>query len=152
MRLQLNAPKDILAGLIFVLFGLLTFFKARDYEIGSALDMGPGYFPAAMGLVLVVLGIMGLVRGLTLKTADPITPHKIEPLVLIFTGIMAFSFLIDRAGLFVASAALIGISGFRALINKPLETLAIYFVLTGFCALVFVGLFEMQLTLFWFSN
>ncbi len=152
MRMKSAANKDILAGVIFILFGLLTHLKSRDYEIGSALDMGPGYFPAALGIVLVVLGLIGILRGLTIKIPDPITPHKLEPLFLIFAGIMAFSFLIDRAGLFVASAALIGIACFRSMLANPIEILVIYLTLTGFCAFVFVYLFEMQLPLFWFPN
>lgn len=152
MPIKFTTSKDSLAGIIFIVFGLATFLKSRDYEIGSALDMGPGYFPAVLGIVLMCLGVIGILRGLTLTVPDPITPHKIEPLLLIFVGIMAFSFLIERAGLFVASAVLIGLSSFRPMLKNPLEILVIYLSLTGFCAFVFVYLFEMQLPLFWFSN
>ena len=149
MSLRVNAPKDILAGLIFIAFGLGTFFFAHDYEIGTALEMGPGYFPAAMGLVLSVIGVAAIARGITRTTADPITPHRIEPLLLVFAGILAFSFLIERAGLLIAAAALIGIACFRRLLSNPIEVLLIYAVLTGFSALVFVQWFDMQLPLLW---
>ena len=144
-----NAPKDILAGLIFIGFGAGAFVKAHDYAIGTALQMGPGYFPAAVGLVLAVIGVAAIVRGLSQTTADPITPHRIEPLFLIFAGILAFSLLIERAGLFVASAALIGLACFRRLRSKPFEVLVIYVALTGFSAVVFVLLLGVQLPLFW---
>jgi hypothetical protein len=148
---RVNAPKDLLAGAIFIVFGLATFLKAQDYKIGTAFQMGPGYFPATIGLVLAVIGIAAILRGLAQKVPDPIERHRVEPLILIFAGIMAFSFLIERTGLVVASAALIGIACFRRLLTNPLEVLAIYVALTGFAALVFVELFEMQLRLFWWQ-
>ena len=148
MSSNLKAPKDLLAGLIFVVFGGATFLMARRYDVGTATDMGPGYFPAAIGLVLVAIGAMAIVRGVVAKVADPITPHRLEPLVLVFAAIMAFSLLIERAGLFIASVALIGIICLRRLRTNPLEVLAIYVVLTGFCAIVFVEWFDMQLPLF----
>lgn len=147
--MPVNAPKDILAGLIFIAVGVATFFLAHDYEIGTAVEMGPGFFPAAIGLVLAAIGAAAIVRGLVRKTPDPITPHRIEPLVLVFAGILAFSFLIEPAGLLVASAALIGIACFRRLLSNPFEVLVMYVALTGFSALVFVKWFDMQLPLFW---
>ena len=146
---RVNAPKDILAGSIFIVFGVGTFVLAHDYQIGTAVEMGPGYFPAAIGLVLALIGIAAIVRGVTRKIPDPITPHRIEPLILVFSGILAFSLLIERTGLVVASAALIGIACFRRLRSKPLEVFIIYSVLTGFSALVFVKWFDIQLPLFW---
>ena len=151
MLSRVNAPKDILAGVIFIVFGLATFFKARDYQIGSALDMGPGYFPAAVGLLLAFLGCAGILRGLLQKTADPITPHRLGPLVLIFVGIMVFSFLIETAGLVIASAALIAITCAQRIREHPVEVLATYVLLTAFVAFVFIYLFEMQLRLFWWQ-
>lgn len=151
MLTRINAPKDILAGLIFIAFGLGTFLLAHDYEIGTAVEMGPGYFPAAVGIVLALIGVAALFRGISRKTPDPITPHRIEPLLLVFAGILAFSFLIEPLGLFVAAAALIGIACLRRLLSKPLEVLIIYLALTGFAALVFVHWFDMQMPLFWWQ-
>jgi hypothetical protein len=144
-----TAPKDLLAGLIFIVFGAAAFVHAHDYAIGSVVQMGPGYFPAAIGLVLVAIGVAALARGLASKVADPITPHRLEPLFLIFAGILAFSLLIERAGLFVAAAALIGLACFRRIRTNPLEMLVVYVALTGFSALVFVVLLGVQLPLFW---
>lgn len=149
MLVRINAPKDILAGLIFIAFGTGTFILAHDYEIGTAVEMGPGYFPAAIGLVLAAIGVAAIARGISRKSPDPITSHRIEPLFLVFAGILAFSFLIERAGLLVAAAALIGIACLRRLLSNPLEVFIVYVALTGFSALVFVEWFDMQLPLFW---
>ena len=147
----MNGPKDIFAGLIFVVFGLVTFVLAQKYEVGTAVAMGPGYFPAAAGLVLSGIGGAAIARGISRKTRDPVARHRIEPLLLVFAAILAFSFLIETAGLFVAAAALIGISCFRRLHTRPLEVLLTYLALSGFSALVFVGWFDMQLPLVWWD-
>lgn len=149
MLSRLHAPKDILAGLIFIVFGLATVVKAQDYEVGSALGMGPAYFPAAVGLILVFLGCAGILRGFLQKDPDPITPHSVTPLFLIFLAVIAFSLLITSAGLVVASAALILISCLPRIQQHPLEVLATYVLLTSFVGFVFIYLFEMQLRLFW---
>jgi hypothetical protein len=151
MQTRINAPKDILAGLIFVGFGIGTFLLAHDYTMGTAVQMGPGYFPAAVGLLLTAVGMIAIIKGISSKTPDPITRHRLEPLFLVFASILAFSFLIERTGLIIASAALIGIACFRRLLSNPLEVLIIYVVLTGFSALVFVVWFELQLPLFWWG-
>ena len=147
----MNGPKDIFAGLIFVAFGMITFALAQNYEIGTAVAMGPGYFPAAAGLVLSGIGGAAIARGLSRKTHDPVSRHRVEPLLLVFAAILAFSLLIETAGLFVAAAALIGISCFRRLLARPFEVLLTYLALTGFSALVFVGWFDMQLPLVWWD-
>jgi hypothetical protein len=151
MLTRLKAPKDVWAGSIFVAFGITALVLSHKYEMGTALDMGPGYFPAAVALVLTGLGLMAIVRGLRRKIADPITPHRIEPLILVFASVLAFSLLIERAGLVVAAAALIGISCLRRLRSNPLEIFVIYVVLTGFSALVFGLWLGIQLPLFWWD-
>lgn len=148
---RINGPKDVLAGLIFAVFGIGTFVVSHDYEMGTALEMGPGYFPAAVGLVLVVIGVSAIARGISRKAPDPITPHRLEPLFLVFASILAFSFLIERTGLVVAAAVLIGIACFRRLLTNPLEVFLVYAVLTGFSALVLVHWFNIQLQLFWWQ-
>jgi hypothetical protein len=149
MHTRINGPKDVFAGVAFVAFGIGTAILSRDYTMGTAVQMGPGYFPAVVGLVLAAIGVLAIARGISRKIPDPITPHGVEPLFLVFASILAFSFLVERTGLVVAAAALIGIACFRRLLSNPLEVLIVYVVLTGFSAAVFVTWFDIQLPLFW---
>src|SRR5713226_8433114 len=52
MSISIRSPRDFYAGLIFLLFGALAAYIARDYPIGSAVRMGPGYFPYLLGILL----------------------------------------------------------------------------------------------------
>jgi hypothetical protein len=148
----INGAKDVLAGVIFIAIGVAVFFLAQQYEIGTATRMGPGYFPALLGIVLAGLGATTFIRGIRAAAPDPIPVHRLEPLVLIFAGILAFSLLIGRAGLVVAAAVLIALACFRRLLSNPAEVLLTYLVLVSFAAGVFIYWFGMPIPVFWWDH
>jgi hypothetical protein len=49
---------DALAGLLFILFGLLFGVQSLGLEIGTAFRMGPGYFPLVLSGILILLGLL----------------------------------------------------------------------------------------------
>ena len=51
-----RSVKDLLAGLVFIVFGLAFAIAASRYQLGTAFRMGPGYFPVVLGGCLVLLG------------------------------------------------------------------------------------------------
>jgi hypothetical protein len=56
--------REVAAGLLFIAIG--GFFAIDSLlflRIGTAFSMGPGYFPLAMGTLLVVLGLVIALRG-----------------------------------------------------------------------------------------
>lgn len=54
---------DALAGLIFILFGLLFGVQSLGLEIGTAFRMGPGYFPLVLSALLILLGMAIVARS-----------------------------------------------------------------------------------------
>jgi hypothetical protein len=148
----IRGTKSILAGLIYVAAGSAAFFGAQSYTIGTPLRMGPGFFPAMMGAILVVLGVGSVIVGLREKTPNPIVAIKLEPLILIFTGAVSFALLIERAGLVVATAALVFLSCFRRLLKNPLEVVIVFLVLATFSVLVFIHGLGMQMNAFWWQQ
>ena len=63
--------KDFWAGLMFVGFGLAFLIVAQNYNMGTAVRMGPAYFPTVLGGMLAVLGGFILFRGFVSKQAHP---------------------------------------------------------------------------------
>ena len=61
IRLHLN--KDVAAGAMFMAWGLAGLWLARTYPVGTAMRMGPGYFPNVLGWLLLVFGVGIAVRG-----------------------------------------------------------------------------------------
>lgn len=56
--MKIKAPKDFWAGLMFMGFGLGFLMVAQSYRMGTAIRMGPGYFPSVLGAMLAVLGLV----------------------------------------------------------------------------------------------
>ncbi len=106
MRLQVKNRKDLYAGLIFVAFGALFAIIARDYPMGSALRMGPAYFPTVLGTMLVVLGAIIAARSLFL-TGEPIAPFGYREIGLILGALILFGALLDHLGLVISTVVLI---------------------------------------------
>lgn len=64
--------KDFWAGLMFVGFGLSFVLWSQNYPMGSALRMGPAYFPTTLGGLMAVLGALVFARSFFSKIEAPI--------------------------------------------------------------------------------
>jgi hypothetical protein len=110
MKFELRNNKDFFSGLLFTVAGLAAMIVAlRDYPLGTSLNMGPGYFPALLGGILAVFGLVIMTRGL-IRGEKIAGVWGIRPLILLSLGIVAFGFLIDRFGMVPSLVVLFFIS------------------------------------------
>ena len=130
--------KRVASGVLFFAFGVMTVVLALGYKVGIATKMGPGYFPAALGFVLIALGLAGVATGLL--SAEPVHLPKlnIPPLLGILVGIVLFAQFIDRFGLVEAVFALVVSSCIGSLRKRPVEVLLIAAVLSAMSAGLFI--------------
>lgn len=97
MKIPLQTNKDFLAGLMFIVVGGTAMIIARDYPFGSALRMGPGYFPSVLGGILVVFGIWVLIQGLIKQ--EPIKrTWSVRALIILPLTALVFGFMMEHAG------------------------------------------------------
>jgi len=143
--------KSILSGVLFLAVGLAASVLAKDYELGTALQMGPGYFPRILSIALSALGICAIGTGLINRSEIRIEKPNLVPLLLVLIGFFSFALLVDRAGFFIASFALIFFSCLPRIRRHTIEVLLLYVALTGFCYLTFVYWFGMSLHAFWWG-
>ncbi len=69
--MKIRNAKDFWAGIMFAGTGaFFMLWSVSFYQMGSAVRMGPGYFPAVLGGLLLVLGVAIILEGLALK-GDP---------------------------------------------------------------------------------
>jgi hypothetical protein len=61
--LRPRSTSDLVAGLIFAGLGAAFAIGALRYELGSLLEMGPGYLPLVLGLVLAGLGLATVAKA-----------------------------------------------------------------------------------------
>jgi putative tricarboxylic transport membrane protein len=97
--MHVRGVTDFLAGLLFAGFGVLGLYLGRDYPIGSAMRMGPGYFPAVLSGLLLALGALAMLRGLAIR-GDP--PHSFATLLTILASVGIFALTVERVGIVIA--------------------------------------------------
>src|SRR5437667_3832546 len=137
MKPSLLGNKDVWAGLLLIAIGTAAIYLARDYAFGTALRMGPGYFPNVLGGLLVVFGIYLLAAGLR-SGASFEGAWSLRALVIVPASLVLFGVLIDRAGFIPAMLVLVFGSATATREVRPLEALLFSVFLTALCAIVFV--------------
>jgi len=65
--MKIKSEKDLWAGLMFIGFGLFfAIWAVTHYQMGTAVRMGPAYFPTMLGGLLAFLGVLVLLEAFTM--------------------------------------------------------------------------------------
>ena len=157
MQLKLKNPQDFWCGLLFSALGALAIFLSRDYEMGSALNMGPGYFPTWLGGIMIGFGM--LIGGLAFKfeSEEPqdlgLESWAFRPWLVLIAALVLYAILMDADVGFVPSLMVLIVG--CALAHKDVdwrETLVLSVLVTaGAVAIFYYGL-DMPYRLFWWSD
>ena len=142
-----DARKDLLAGAVFVGFGLAFAVTSTTYEIGSALRMGPGFFPLVLGGILVLLGVLIAVTGLVAAEGGEIGTVPWRALVLLIAAILFFGFTVRDLGLAPALFVAVLLAVFAGRNVRPVPALVIAASLTALSVLIFVYALQLRLPL-----
>ena len=145
--LRIKSAQDFGAGVMFALFGAGALWFGRVLEVGTAAQMGPGYFPAVLGYGLVAFGVAFVARGIAYE-GPPIEASRWRPPLAILLAITAFSLLIERAGLASAVAACVLVSMLALPRTRWWEALAVAVLLAAFCVVVFIYALGQSISVF----
>lgn len=149
-----RSRSDVLAGLIFVAFGLAFSIGAATYDIGNPTRMGPGFYPLVIGGSLAALGgAIALIPSVrepdTAPTTAPIAPTAPpwRAIVLIIGAITIFGLTVRGLGLIpsVFLTALLSTLASRQV--RPWTALAFAVGLTLLSFLIFVVALSLRLPL-----
>ena len=103
---ELLNNKRFLTGIMFLVIGGVAIVIARDYPMGSALRMGPGYFPNVLAGIMILFGIYELVLGV--MRPDPVKGNwSIRALLILPVAAVIFGVLMEHAGFIPALIALV---------------------------------------------
>ena len=82
--------QDFLAGLLFLALGIGFGWAATRHTLGTAADMGPGYVPLLLGLLLGLLGLLILFKALTFEAlgGGRVAHWGFGPLTRLLTGLL----------------------------------------------------------------
>jgi hypothetical protein len=136
--MKIKSQQDLWAGLMFIGFGLFFVLVASiNYQMGSAVRMGPAYFPVVLGGLLIFLGILVLIDSVV-EEGPRVSKFHFRPLLFIAVSSLAFAYLLKPLGLVLASVILVFISAFGGHEFKWKEVAVMSVVLVVFSVLVFV--------------
>ena len=104
--------KDFNAGLMYIGIGAFFGGFATNYPMGTAVRMGPAYFPSILGALLAALGLILVFRSFFAR--DPEMPSKTHwrPLFFILGAACLFGYLINVAGLVISAAVMMLVGSF----------------------------------------
>jgi hypothetical protein len=145
-------PKDFVAGLIFLAFGIAAIVLSSGYPLGSAARMGPGYFPRILGILLSVLGAALTLRALRIQ-GTPFPRWKWRPTLVVITSVVLFGLVVTHAGLVFSTIGLILLSSTASTEFRPKEALISGVLLAALAVGVFVIGLKLQLPIWpWTSG
>lgn len=92
----IKSQKDFFSGLMFIAVGGAFAWGATNYQIGHSAQMGPGYFPLLLGILLAVIGSVIMFKSLVVETedGDKIGAFAWRPLVFILSANIVFGIMI----------------------------------------------------------
>ena len=137
MQLNLRNNKDVWAGVMLIGIGAAAMLIARNYPFGTALRMGPGYFPVVLGALLIVFGLAIFAYGL--RAREEITGSwSLRALIILPLSLILFGVLMQYAGFVPALMVLIFGSATANTEFRFVEVLLFSIGLTALSVAVFV--------------
>ena len=140
------ASKDFWSGVIFLAVGTFFVVQSRNYQIGTAMQMGPAYFPSVLGVLLALIGLALVVRAL-IKPGLAVGRLAYGKVALVTFATVLFALLLRRTGLIVALILLVLISAYASRRFRWPATLILAAALAVGSAILFVQLLQLPLPL-----
>ena len=137
MKFDWRNNRDFWAGVVYITLGVAGMWIARDYPFGSALRMGPGYFPTVLGGMMIAFGVAVLLMGVKNNEKMKGT-WSIRALIMLPLATGVFGFVMEHAGFIPALALLIPISAASGKEFKWGEILLLTVGLIVVCTGVFI--------------
>jgi hypothetical protein len=137
MKFDWRNNRDFFAGLLYIVTGATGMIIARDYPFGSALRMGPGYFPSVLGGMMIAFGIAVMLMGV--KNNEKMKGGwSLRALIVLPLSTVAFGYLMEEVGFLAAMVVLIPFSALSGREFKLIEITALTIGLTILCTAMFI--------------
>ncbi|MFK4769327.1 MULTISPECIES: tripartite tricarboxylate transporter TctB family protein [Rhizobium/Agrobacterium group] len=98
--LKIRNSRDFVGGVTMICVGLLFIWFGRELEVGNSFQMGPGYFPTMLSLLLMAIGALIVVQSLMVdaEAGDPETWNW-KAYFLVILGPIGFGLALAGLGL-----------------------------------------------------
>jgi len=116
----LRERKDVVGGSLLTIIGIaFTWYALIHYDLGTLSNMGPGMFPAALGVLLAIFGTAMAIVGLFERDGFP-EIHLRQP-VFVVGSVAAFALLLPPFGVLPAVLGVVIVSALADSRARPLS-------------------------------
>jgi len=134
---KIKSPEDFWSGIMFLAFGLAAVIVSKDYPMGTAMRMGPGYFPTYLGYIMMGFGAI-IAAGSFKIQGEGIPKWGFRGMILLTLALLIFGYMMDTVGFVGALIVLITLSSLAGAKFKFIEVLILNITLVIGSWLLFV--------------
>lgn len=139
-------------GIFCILLGAAALWIAQDYDTGTFISMGPGFFPKAVSGLLILMGIVVLLlKGKDLPAAEsdggaiPSLSARLRIIVCVTASILVFAAALMPLGLPVSTFLMVAIAGLGHSGSRPISILLTAAALAILATILFAWLLGLQI-------
>ncbi len=146
---QQSTAQRAVSGGVLLAVGLVMLIFAWGYPVGSVTQMGPGFIPRVVSLLICALAAGIIVIDVTTPNLESAGRMHWRGLVFVAAAITVFAVLIDFVGLIPSVFLAVAVSMFADDKAKPLSVLIYASLATLGGWLLFVVTLELPIPAFW---
>lgn len=138
-------------GIFCIAAGAAALWIAQDYDTGTFISMGPGFFPKAVSGILILMGVIVLLlRGRDLQPVENDAPEssitsRLRIIGCVTASIVVFAAALMPLGLPFATFLMVAIAGLGHSGSRSLTILMTAAVLAIFATALFAFLLGLQI-------
>ena len=133
----IRSPKDVLAGLLFLVLAAIFAWETRELPMGTSVRMGPGYFPLVLSGLMGLLGLIVIFNGLRFE-GDRTFSIAWRGLIILTLSTLFFGFAMRPLGFLPTLAVTVFGCATASQKFHPVVGLAITATMVVFSWLVFI--------------
>src|SRR5258708_4612396 len=134
---------DVIGGFLTLGLAVGILVECSQYERGTLLRMGPGFFPMLLGALLLALGAILTARGL-MRHGGPIAVPPFRPIAFISAAVGLFAFTLPAFGFAPAIILVLVVGPWASPVRRPITIALLAIGLTAFAYVVFVRLLSLH--------
>lgn len=133
-----TSRKDLAAGSLFVLVGVLYGLAAwQSLPVGTARNMGPGYFPLVLSATLAAMGVAIAIRAAFNGEHSPFGTVPWRGIIMLSLATLVFAAFFDDLGLFPGIFVTTFLASYSSPRNSIRQSLVASLLVAAFCSVVF---------------
>lgn len=137
--MQVRNKQDFWAGIMFAAVGAFASIGSLKYSMGTARDMGPGYFPFWLGLCLAVLGAAIALRSVSARApASRLDPADWKTVAILLGAVALAGVLLNVLGILLTVLVVVVLSSMASHLFNWKVALATGIGLAAFVWLAFI--------------